>query len=262
VIDLHSHILPGLDDGPADVEGSLALARAAVQSGTTVIAATPHIRQDFPFPIEAVAEGTEQLNGLLAEEGLDLRVVAGGEVAITKVAELSDEELRVLCLGEGPYLLVESPYTHAPQLVEALLAELQSRGFRPILAHPERSPTFLTDFIRLQRLVEAGVLCSVTALSMAGWFGTPARRFSAAMFAAGLVHDVASDAHDEQIRPPGLLAGFERLEDDMPGLAAQSQWFTREVPQAVLTGSSLPPHPEPVSPAPQGWRRLLRPLTA
>lgn len=256
MIDLHSHVLPALDDGPPDMEGSVALARAAAAAGTHTLLATPHIRDDHPFAIDAIEERVESVNAALTAAGIDLRVLAGAEVAVSKAAELDDATLRRLCLGAGPYLLIESPYTHAPQLLENVLFDLQTRGFRPILAHPERSPSFLSDLGRLKQMVERNVLCSVTALSMVGGFGPTPRSFSLQLFAEGLVHNVASDAHDPQRRPPGLREGFRRLDADVPGLAEQSDWFTREVPQAVVAGEELPPAPPPPELA-GGWRRRL-----
>jgi len=256
VIDLHSHVLPGLDDGPAELEGSLALARAAAAAGTRTLVATPHIRDDHPFPIEAIDERVESVNTALTDAEIDLRVLAGAEVAISKVGEFDHATLQRLCLGAGPYILVESPYTKAPDLVERVLFDLQTRGFRPILAHPERSPSFLTDLERLRRLVESKVLCSITALSMVGAFGATPRSFALQLFADGLVHNVASDAHDPYRRPPGLRAGFERLDADLPGLAEQSDWFTREAPRAIVAGEDLPPAPSPPRLGSR-WRRRL-----
>jgi protein-tyrosine phosphatase len=257
MIDLHSHILPGLDDGPADLEGSLALAREAVARGTRKITATPHVRDDHPYPLEAIERGVEDLNRRLTAEGIDLEVVAGGEVAISKIPDLDLDTLRRVCLGRGPYLLVESPYTQASQLLEHVLFDMQARGFRPILAHPERSPTFLTDWVRLERIVSRGVLCSVTAMSMEGAFGRTVRGFTARLFAAGMVHDVASDCHDTRRRPPGLERGFAALEQDLPGLAGQADWFAREAPEAILCGQELPRRPAVVGLRQRGLRRLF-----
>jgi len=152
VIDLHSHILPGLDDGPSDSEGSLVLARLAVERGTRTMVATPHIRDDHPFPMAQIDERACALRSALSEAEIDLKIETGGEVAISKASELTDETLASLCLGSGPYMLVESPYTFAPQLLEKVLFELQARGFRPVLAHPERSPSFRSDPDRLARI--------------------------------------------------------------------------------------------------------------
>ncbi len=257
MIDLHSHILPGLDDGPRDIEGSLDLAREAASQGTRTIVATPHIRDDHPFPLDAIESGVEELNGTLSAEGIDLEVVAGGEVSISMIPDLDEESLRSICLGSSPYMLVESPYTQAQEFLEHVIFHLQARGFRPLLAHPERSPSFLSDWARLERLVGREVLCSVTAMSMEGRFGQTVQRFTARMFAAGLVHDVASDAHDSRRRAPTLLEGFQVLDRDLPGLHDQAKWFTRDAPAAVLAGEELPPGPPRVMPRRGKLRRLV-----
>jgi protein-tyrosine phosphatase len=257
MIDLHSHILHGLDDGPDDLEGSLAMARAAVAQGTTTIAATPHIRDDHPFPLDAIQIRVDELNSALAKEGIDLKVVPGGELAISKIPDLDDAELRGLGLAGGRYLLVESPYTHTAQLLEHVLFDLQAKGFRPLLAHPERSPAFLTDEVRLRRLVERGVLCSVTALSMQGGFGGHVQDFCARLFTGALVHNVASDSHSATQRPPGLATAFQAFNAKLPGLLHQQDWFTRDVPEAVLSDRELPPRLPAPTERRRGWRRLL-----
>jgi protein-tyrosine phosphatase len=243
LIDLHCHVLAGLDDGPATLEGSVALASAAAQAGTTVVAATPHVREDHPVDPAEIRPAVEQLNRALRTAGVPIEVVAGGEVAITRLVELGEEDLAALTLGSGPYLLVESPYAWTGSLLEHVLFQMQGSGLRPLLAHPERSPCFRGDLPRLRALVAQGILCSVTAGSMAGRFGAPVRDFTARLFEAGLVHDVASDAHDLERRPPGLLVGFERLEPELPGLLDHANWYTRLAPAAILEGDPLPPCP-------------------
>jgi protein-tyrosine phosphatase len=247
LIDLHCHILPALDDGPPDLEGSLELARAAAAAGTRTVVATPHIREDHPFDIARLPERVESLNAKLNADAIELRVMPGGEVALSKLPELDDAALEGLCLGSGRCLLVESPYTDATDMLEGDLFNLQVRGFRPLLAHPERSPSFQSDIDRLARLVDRGVLCSVTAASMSGRFGRTVRRFTIELFRARLVHDVASDAHDAVTRSPDLGRGFTSLEHDLPGAPGAASWFTAEAPAAILAGDDLPPGP--------GWPR-------
>jgi protein-tyrosine phosphatase len=249
VIDLHCHILPGLDDGAATIEQSIELGRAFRAVGIDVAVATPHIREDHPFDPTGIGARARELEQALAREGIELRVVAGAEVAISKARELGDEVLATLCLGDGPYMLVESPYTYATNVLEETLFELQLRGFRPVLAHPERAPSFQQDLDRLVGLVERGVLCSVTAASMIGSFGGTVRRFTAELFSRGLVHNVASDAHDPTRRPIDLLGGFESVD---------GRWYTVEAPKAILAGRELPPRPEPPQRRGKGLSRFLR----
>jgi protein-tyrosine phosphatase len=257
VVDLHTHILPGVDDGAPDLEAAVAMARVGEADGVTTIVATPHIRDDHPFDHGRIPGLVADVNAALAAAGVGVEVVAGGEVALTTTADLDADALRAYGLGGGPYLLVESPYTEVGDLVERQLFDVQMKGLKPVLAHPERSPSFLSDFERLRTLVEErGVLLSVTADSMAGRFGSTVQRFSAELFRAGLVHDVASDAHDDRKRAPRLRHGFEALDRDLPGIAAQTAWFTADAPAAMLAGSELPPRPDPPRAAGR-LRRLL-----
>jgi protein-tyrosine phosphatase len=244
VIDLHCHILHGLDDGPATLEESVVLGRAARESGIEAVVATPHIREDYPFDPSLIDLRARELVKALDDADVGLQLITGGEVAISRVPDLDDETLQSLCLGDGPYLLVESPYTYATTVLEETVFDLQIRGFRPVLAHPERAPSFQQDLERLVGLVDRGVLCSVTAASMAGAFGGTVRRFTASLFAKRLVHNVASDAHDPVRRTIDLLAGFSVLDRELPGLSDQARWFTVTVPAAIVEGMAAPALPE------------------
>lgn len=256
MVDLHCHILPGLDDGAASMDDALELARAAETAGIDTLVATPHIRDDYPFPLEVIPERLEELRAALADSSIAVDVVAGGEVALAKLTELTDEHLAPLCLGEGRYLLVEAPYTPAPALLEAALFDIQVRGFTPMLAHPERSTSFLEDRARLERLVEQGVLCSVTAMSVAGGFGSAVRDFTMRLFSAGLVHNVASDSHDAIRRAPGFAPAFEQMEATLEGAAEHARWFADDVPRKIIQGEELSAGPPDLAIRPSGWRRM------
>src|SRR5204863_8271632 len=125
----------------------------AATAGISTIVATPHVRDDHPFDIARIAPLTGEVNEALRAESIPVRVLAGAEVAISKLPDLTDDQLDTLCLGSGKYLLVESPYTHATSLLEQDIFSVQVRGFTPVLAHPERSPSFQTEIARLERLV-------------------------------------------------------------------------------------------------------------
>src|SRR5215208_2193505 len=118
MIDLHCHILPGLDDGAPDPEASVALARQAAAEGVETIAATPHVRGDYPLVIGELPERRAAVNLLLAEAGIAVSVVAGGELALSEAPDLTDDELATIRLGEGNYLLVEAPYQSGTELLE------------------------------------------------------------------------------------------------------------------------------------------------
>jgi protein-tyrosine phosphatase len=253
VIDLHSHILPGLDDGPDSLEGSIAMAEVAVADGVTTMVGTPHIREDYPVVPGEVPGLAREVEAALERSGVPLRVVGGGEVSFTKTPELDDATLAGLCLGDGRYLLVESPYTHATDSLEQQIFDLQSRGFRPLLAHPERSPSFMSDRDRLATLVERGVRCSITAASVTGAFGRTVQKAAIGMVRAGLVHDIASDSHDARRRPPGLSGAVAALESALPELKGRASWFAEDAPAAILAGDELPEPPQ--RPRRPRWRR-------
>lgn len=258
MIDIHCHILPGLDDGPANIDFSIAMARRAADLGTQIVVATPHVRADYPeVTPEAIESRVEELNARLARENLAVRVLAGAEVALTRLPDLDADTLRRLCLGDSSCLLLEAPYRRSELDVERAVADVQKLGLRPMLAHPERSSLFLKDPERVERLVELGALCSITAASMEGGFGDRTRRFAVQLLVSRLVHAVASDAHDHVHRPPDLGSGFEELEPELPGIVDHRPWFTVTAPVAILAGRELPDAPslEPVS-APR-WRRVI-----
>jgi protein-tyrosine phosphatase len=239
VIDLHTHILPGIDDGPATIEGSVALARAAVAAGTRTVVATPHVNSRYHNDAATIAGLTAELNVRLAAEEIALEVLPGAEIAITNVIEIEPSELAQLGLGGGRWLLMEPPFTPIAIGLENLLAALQRDGHRIVLAHPERCPAFHRDPAVLRSLVLSGVLTSITAGSLVGRFGGEVRRFSLALVRDGMVHNVASDAHDHVNRPPGIAAELGRA-----GLAPLADWLTRAAPTAILSDeTTIPPRP-------------------
>jgi protein-tyrosine phosphatase len=254
VIDLHCHVLPGIDDGPETIEASLALARAAARVGTNTIVATPHVSQRYPNDAATIARLVDQLNGRLSEEEVALDVRPGAEIALTRVVDLELAELPRLGLGAGPWLLVEPPMTSVISGLDMLLRDLQRRGHRIVLAHPERCAAFHRDPPMLELLVRGGVLTSITASSLVGRFGGEVRRFALGLVRAGMVHNVASDAHDHAHRPPGMAAELKQA-----GLEPLVEWLTEAVPAAILNDDEIPPRPPVALPAidtaRRGWWR-------
>jgi protein-tyrosine phosphatase len=257
VIDIHSHILPGVDDGAPDLEVALGMARAAVADGVSTMVATPHVDDRYGLDPPAIGEHVGRLNLALARAGIALAVLPGAEVAHTRAASLSNDALRAACLGHSSTLLVESPY-QAVSFFDDLLFDLQLRGFKPLLAHPERCVMFQDDPSRLTTLVSRGMYCCVNAGSLAGRFGTKAQKAAITLVKLGVVHVVASDCHDQKRRPPGLSASMEAAELALPGIAAQAEWLTNDAPTALVSGNPLPPRPDLPEAPPSGWRRLRR----
>lgn len=233
--DLHSHILPGLDDGARSLEEARELARRCVAEGVTAIAATPHVRSDYPTTPEQMERGVAELRADLAEAGIALEVVHGGELGLDRLGDLTEDDLRRFSFAQGgAYVLLECPYSGSPLELVPAIKKLRASGLTPLLAHPERNPDVIERPSRLGSLVELGVLVQVTAASINGQFGKPAKKTAAKLVELGLVHVIASDSHGPHIREGGLAAAAESLGD--PGLARH---LTDEVPGAILAGESV-----------------------
>lgn len=241
MIDLHSHILPGLDDGARTFEEALDIARAAVADGIRTIAATPHVRSDFPTTPEAMEAALAAVRALLADAGVALDVRGGGEVALDRLDQLGPDDLRRFSLGGASrYLLVETPYWGWPLGLADQLFRVQLAGFVPVLAHPERNGDVVADPGRLVPLVEAGALVQVTASSIDGRAGRPAAVTARHLLESGLAHLVASDAHAPAVRGVGLSRAVEAIGD-----GALARWLTDLVPAAILADGPIPERPAP-----------------
>jgi len=238
VIDLHCHVLPGIDDGPTTIADSIALVRAAAAGGTRTMVATPHVSWHYPNDAATIAQLTDELNERLRREGIAVEILTGAEIAMTRADEIKPEELARLSLGDGPWLLLEPPFTPIVTGLDGVIVKLQGAGHRVLLAHPERCPAFHRDPSALESLVQAGVLTSITAGSLVGRFGGEVRRFARRLVEQGLVHNVASDAHNTIKRPPGMASELAEA-----GLEALADWLTRAVPHAILRGTEIPVSP-------------------
>jgi len=256
VIDLHCHVLPGIDDGPATLEESLGLARAAEKADLTTLVATPHVSWRYVNGPEVIREGVDAVQSAVRAAQIALDVRRGAEIAVARLGDLSDDELRALRLGDGPWLMIESPLTCDVGGLESVLDAVHRRGHWIVLAHPERSPLFLRDPQRLGALVSKGMLCSITASSLVGVFGREVRSFALALVREGLVHNVTSDAHDAVHRPPVLRGDILAATAHVPELLARVEWLTCEMPRAILEGDVLPKPPGALDAAarPRGLR--------
>jgi protein-tyrosine phosphatase len=244
VIDLHCHVLPGIDDGPATIEGSVALARVAARDGTRVLVATPHVNRRYPNAPEVIERGVQAVRERLVDEAIALDVRAGAELAMTRLLELEAAQIGRYALGGGGWLLVECPLASAATGFDILVLDLLRRGHRVLLAHPERCPTFHREPQKLQTLVQAGALTSITSGALVGRFGGAVGRFALDLLCRGLVHNVASDAHDHVHRPPTMRADLQ-----LAGLEALADWLTDAVPAAILADKEIPPRPDVALPA-------------
>ncbi|WP_211750183.1 CpsB/CapC family capsule biosynthesis tyrosine phosphatase [Paenibacillus sp. Marseille-Q4541] len=214
MIEIHSHILPGLDDGPATSEEALLLAQSAVDAGITKIIATPHhLNESYDNPRHEVEEAVRHFNVLLQECDIPLQIRSGQEIRLhPRLMELwMNEEL--LTLASSKYMLLELPYHEIPAYFGDLLHELRIRNIIPIIAHPERNAVLLREPDRLRQYMRDGVLCQITAQSFLGLFGRKVQKWCFHFCKQNGFHFISSDAHDLKQRNFALKAAYERIEE-------------------------------------------------
>lgn len=240
MIDLHSHILPALDDGALDLADSLAMARQAQGDGIDVVCATPHIRSDHDVRIEELPARVAELQRELERHEVGVRIAQGGEVSQLAADDLSAEHLRAVSLDGGGWILLEPAPGPLNDELPRLVERLAVRGAGAIIAHPERHAG--ADFVgRLRELTAGGCLIQWTAEFIAQRDSRDPEDFVLGLAGEGLVHLLGSDAHSSHGgRPLCLSAGFQRLREVCP--AAHVDWMAGQAPAAILRGERpVPP---------------------
>ena len=239
MIDIHFHCLPAIDDGPPDWDAAVALCRAAAEQGIETIVATPHVLRDSWINADEGSRDAQiaKLNGLL---GGRPTILPGCEFWFsTDLLEFLDQKVSpVTRLNRGSYLLVEFPPGFVPKTAESVFHELSILGITPVVAHPERNRVFSAEPERLAALVDRGAVTQVTAGSLLGEFGKLAQAACETFFEGGLVHVIASDAHDLKHRPPRLAAARERVRKAWGNEAEQGLFDAN--PAAILASQPLP----------------------
>ncbi|TYP75655.1 tyrosine-protein phosphatase [Paenibacillus methanolicus] len=212
MIDIHTHILPGIDDGAPDWEASLAMARAAVAEGITGLVATPHhANGKYDNPKSIVSELVWELQNRLKVEGVPLTVYSGQEIRVHTDLLEGIETKELLSLAGSAYVLLEMPSSTIPERMSEWVYELNLLGVKAIIAHPERNAEVLQHPDRFQRLVDEGAYGQVTTHSLLGAFGKKIESFSWKMCSDGLVHLVSSDAHNLGVRGFRLAEAYEKI---------------------------------------------------
>ncbi|WP_226643028.1 tyrosine-protein phosphatase [Mesobacillus subterraneus] len=197
MIDIHCHLLPGIDDGAQSMEDTIKMARAAVDEGIHTIIATPHHKNSkYDNPKELIIPRVGEVNKALASEGIDLKILPGQEVRLYGELIEGIEKNEILSLNHTQYVFVEFPSNHVPRYAETLLFDLQLKEITPIIVHPERNQEIIERPEALYNLVKKGALTQVTASSVSGHFGKKIRNFSFQLIEANLTHFIASDAHN------------------------------------------------------------------
>jgi len=210
MIDLHCHILPGVDDGAVDLAVALEMARAFVADGVSVVACTPHILPGlYHNSADAIRNATSALQAVLESEGIPLRLVPGADNHIAPDGPARLRSGHMLALADSHYVLIEPPHNVVPQRIEAAFFDLQLAGYVPILTHPERLQWIEGHADLIRKLAVAGVWMQITAGSLAGAFGSRAQYWAERLLEEGCAHILATDAHDVHSRPPDLSRGAE-----------------------------------------------------
>lgn len=249
MFDLHSHILPGVDDGAATPEISLEMAASYVAQGVTTVVCTPHILPGvYPNTGSRIREAVAELQAFLQSRGSPLSVRAGADNHVVPDFVQGLRQGHLLTLADTRYVLVEPPHHVAPARLEDLFFNILMAGYVPILTHPERLTWIETKYDMMGRLVSSGAWMQITSGSLTGRFGKRARHWAERMLADELVHIIASDAHNLHARPPDLLEGFRAAERLVGAIEAQHLVVTR--PMGILS-DMLPrdlPVPQRASP--------------
>jgi protein-tyrosine phosphatase len=237
MIDIHCHILPGLDDGPEDMEEAIAMCRVAQADGIQTIVATPHSRNGVYMNSEqTILPVLGELEEHLKIAGVALNLRSGADIHIHPETISFLRKNPHLVLG-GRYFLLELPAQSIPPFARDFIFEALLAGFIPIITHPERNSILQSHFKDLEEWVKAGVLVQITAMSLTGAFGSQVKECAFRMVRMGLVHLVATDAHSSRRRPPILSNAREVLETIVG--PEQARALVKDVPERILRGETV-----------------------
>lgn len=217
IVDIHSHILSGLDDGAESLEETILMAHQAAGTGISHVIATPHHQNGTYINDPAkILKHTAALNLILNEQKIPLKILPGMELHLYGdiSRDLENIKQNILPLGENnKYILIEFPYTYIPHFTESIFYQLQLRGYIPIIAHPERNAEIKQQPNRLFDLINHGALAQVTAASVVGLFGKSSQQFTLKLIKHNLVHFIASDAHNTTNRSYELDSAYAYMEE-------------------------------------------------
>ncbi|WP_308636717.1 tyrosine-protein phosphatase [Paenibacillus silvisoli] len=256
MIDIHTHILPGIDDGAADLDESLDLARAAVADGITGLIATPH-HANGKYMNEAgfVRNQIEQLQATLAENQIPLQLYVGQEVRVHSDMFDAWNAAELATLAGSTYILLEMPSSTVPKRMLEYIHEFTIMGIRPIIAHPERNAEVVQNPDKLREMVEAGAYGQVTTHSILGGFGKQIERASWQLCRAGLIHTLSSDAHHVQKRGFRLHEAYVKVRNE---LGEEFERCYKLNAEAIIANRELLESPmETSSQKGKGWLKIL-----
>jgi len=239
MIDIHAHILPGMDDGPTTLDQSLEMARIAVGDGIQTMIATPHCLNGLHVNWRPnILSACTEFNSILKNHQIPLKVLPGSEARLSPEIIEEIENGRLMTLNDtGRYFFLELPDQFVPEAVIKLIAHLKKDKITPIITHPERNMSIQHDRELLSDFISSGALSQVTAASLTGGFGQYIYKCSQRIIEMGTAHFVASDAHSPMGRSPKLSTAFEKLSSIIGNTRAKKIMF--ESPQAILDGRDI-----------------------
>lgn len=237
MIDLHCHILPNIDDGPKTIEASLEMARHAAETGIKTIIATPHHKNgSYENPKQTIIQNVQTYNDRLKAEGIDIVVLPGQENRIFgEISEDYDAGM-LQTIADTSYILIELPSSHVPRYTGRLLFDLQVKGLKPIIVHPERNSEIISHPDTLYHLVEKGILTQVTASSATGHFGKKIQKFTFELIEAQMAHFIASDAHNVTSRSFKLREAYEVVEKEY---GIEARFYFQENAELVVSNQTV-----------------------
>ena len=246
MIDLHCHILPGIDDGSKSTSESLVMAKLAFEDGIRTIVATPHtLDGTYLNPLHRIAQGVLFLQEALNENRVELKVCIGADVHLCPgMADRIKKGDVGTINNTGKYFLLELPPQTIPSGVKEEIFALKVLGITPIITHPERHPAILRDMALLYDFVAMGALSQITAMSLTGEFGEGVQRCAQELLKHRLVHVIASDAHSADSRPP-LLSRAVNEAAELTGSESFAVSLVSDIPAKILAGEPVE-IPEPM----------------
>ncbi|MGA1863948.1 MAG: tyrosine-protein phosphatase [bacterium] len=258
MIDLHCHILPGMDDGAENIEESVTMCHIAYKDGIRTIVATPHTMNGiFINEIDYIVAEVEKLQNVLITKKIDMLIIPGADVHINyNLLELISDGKAMTINNNGRYILLEFPHHQVPPRISEFVFKLKLNKIIPVFTHPERNLAIQKDLNIILRLVELGALTQITANSLIGEFGPDASLCAVEMLKNNLAHIIASDAHSSKFRSPVLSHSVVKAARITGQKWAEA--MVTDIPGAIIAGEDIPDLPAPITPKRSLFKRIFK----